>query len=55
MRVRPVASAPKMSARWEIDLSPGTLIVPARARVGTAESGCDMDLDFQSSGAFDSF
>jgi hypothetical protein len=44
-----------MRARWEIDLSPGTLIVPARARVGTAESGCDMDPGFSVLGAFDSF
>ena len=30
MRVSPIASAPNISARWEIDLSPGTRIVPDR-------------------------
>jgi len=28
---RALAIAPRISARWEIDLSPGTVIVPADA------------------------
>ena len=37
--VRPVARAPSMRARWEIDLSPGTRTVPESARDLPAESG----------------
>ena len=38
MRVVPAVSAPKMRARCDMDLSPGTLIVPERLREGAAHS-----------------
>ena len=38
-RVRPVARAPKMSARWEIDLSPGTRQAPRSGAAEEAVSG----------------
>ena len=40
MRVTPVARAPRINARWEIDLSPGTLIRPERRADGLAVKGC---------------
>jgi len=39
MCVRPVASAPNISARWEIDLSPGTRTRADSARDLPADSG----------------
>ncbi len=39
MRVSPSASAPRIKARWEIDLSPGTLAVPFRGGDWRALSG----------------
>ena len=39
MRVRPVASAPNIKARCEIDLSPGTRARPDNARALPADSG----------------
>src|SRR5215475_11126747 len=39
MRVSPTVSAPKISARCEIDLSPGTRARPLRAPARRAESG----------------
>ena len=38
--VSPTASAPSISARCEIDLSPGTRATPDRAPVGRDRSGC---------------
>ena len=53
--VRPVASAPSMRARWEIDLSPGTRTVPESARDLAAESGeegvCDTGATLGGTGA----
>jgi hypothetical protein len=39
--VSPTANAPNMSARWEMDLSPGTVMVPVSglARAETALRG----------------
>jgi hypothetical protein len=34
MRVWPIASAPNMSARWLMDLSPGTAICPLSGAAG---------------------
>ena len=39
MRVRPVAIAPNISARWEMDLSPGTVSRPRRGGAGELDSG----------------
>jgi hypothetical protein len=39
MRVVPVASAPKMSARCEIDLSPGTRRRPRSGAARSADKG----------------
>src|ERR1700753_3369723 len=39
IRVWPTASAPRISARCEIDLSPGTLTLPARGPLERASSG----------------
>jgi hypothetical protein len=46
MRVRPDASAPNIKERCEIDLSPGTLIVPARGpeRDDVAATGRSCDV-----------
>ena len=58
MVVRPVASAPSMSARWEIDLSPGTRTVPDSVCDLAAESGeedvCDTCGPLASIGAWPS-
>jgi hypothetical protein len=40
MLVTPLERAPKINARWEIDLSPGTLIRPERRAEGLAVRGC---------------
>jgi hypothetical protein len=39
MRLSPTASAPKIKARCEIDLSPGTRTVPVRAPLERASNG----------------
>jgi hypothetical protein len=38
--VRPMLSAPISSARWDMDLSPGTEAVPWRAPTGCEVRGC---------------
>jgi len=42
IRVSPTASAPRIRARWEIDLSPGTRASPLRAELARASSGLNV-------------
>src|SRR3954465_1934540 len=47
MRVSPSARAPRISARWEMDLSPGTWAVPLRGPARRAASGAGLALSIR--------
>src|ERR1700756_3309310 len=47
MRVSPSARAPRIRARWEMDLSPGTWAVPLRGPARRAASGAGLALSIR--------